>query len=109
MGLREKLLETKLKEQSVELEGEMAVVKEMTAGEASKYENSLYKMVGGKIVFNTEDAKPKLVALTLYDNEGSLVFGAKNIEQVKMLPSHIVDEVYQIAMKLNGLEGKKKN
>lgn len=107
MALKDKLLKSTLKEEKIELNGEVAIVREMTAGKASVYENSLYTVVGKDVKLDTKDAKAKLLCLTLYDEEGTEVFKIKDIEQVKQLPASIVDKVYQIAISINGLDKAK--
>ena len=105
--LKDKLLQATLKSEEIEILGEKAIVKEMTAGESAKYQNSLYKIVGDKVIYQTDIATIKLVALTLYDTDGALVFGAKDIEQVKALPACVVEQIYKVSAKLNGLNKRK--
>lgn len=106
--MKNKLMGLKLKEEVLTIENGddpiILTIKEMNAGEASKYENSLYTIVGKTVKYNTEEAKTKLVALTTYDAEGNRCFEISDIEQVKTLPAHVVDEIFQLASKLNGLE-----
>ena len=49
MTTREKLLGLDLAQEKVKIDGLTIIVKEMTAGEGSEYENSLYKFVNGKV------------------------------------------------------------
>lgn len=105
--LKDKLLGVKLKEVEIEIEGEKAIVKELLAGEAAEYSNSLYKMVNGQVVLNTKDAQVKLMILTLYDLEGNRVFDLKDMASVKEMPSRIVDQVYKVSSVLNGIEKEK--
>ena len=107
--MKSKLLALCLKSEQLEIEGINLVIKEMTAGDASKYENSLYKIVNGKVVYNTEEAKAKLFALTAHDENGDRMFDVTDIEQIKQIPAHVVDAVFQVASKLNGLEKNQKN
>lgn len=96
-----KLFGLKLKEQKVIIEDEIIIVKELTAGESSKYEHSLYTMQGNKPVMKTENAEIKLVIMSCYDEEGNKLFDIKELEQVKQMPSWVIDKLYSTAKKLS--------
>lgn len=98
---KDKLFNIKLKEQKVFIEDEVIIVRELTAGEASKYQNSLYKIVNNQPVFKTEDAEVKLIILTCYDEDGNKLFDMKELEQIKQMPAWITDKLYSIAKKLS--------
>jgi len=96
-----KLFNMKLKEQQVIINDEIIIVKELTAGQSSKYEHSLYTMQGNKPVMKTENAEIKLVIMSCYDEEGNKLFDIKELEQVKQMPSWVIDKLYGIAKKLS--------
>lgn len=107
--MKEKLLALKLKEELITVNGIKIIVKEMNAGEAAKYENSLYKVAGNKLVYNTEEARLKLFILTAHDENREKMFEIKDIELVKSIPAHVIDAVFTVASKLNGLNKNSKN
>lgn len=99
--MKNKLFELKLKEQLVIIEDEHIMVRELTAGQASQYQNSLYKIVGNKPIVKTEDAEIKLVILTCYNEDGTKYFEANDFELLKDSPQWIVEKLYKVANKLN--------
>jgi predicted fused transcriptional regulator/phosphomethylpyrimidine kinase len=102
---RDNLFEVKFDEKEIEINGDKYFVREMNAKDASEYESSLYKQVGNTIQYVTKNAKEKLVIKTLYDSEGR-VFKESDIELVGKLPASVVDKIFQVASKLNGLESE---
>lgn len=98
---KEKLFSIKLKEQKVFIEDEVIIVRELTAGQASEYQNSLYTIVNGQPIMKTEDAEFKLIILSCYDEEGNRLFDIKELAQIKQMPSWITDKLYKIAKKLS--------
>lgn len=98
---KSKLFGIKLKEQQVIIEDQVIIVKELTAGESSKYQHSLYVMVGGAPVMKTENAEIKLIIMSCYDEEGNKLFDVKELEQIKQMPSWIIDKLYGIAKKIS--------
>jgi len=99
--MKKDLFELKLKEESIEIEGNKIIVKELTAGEASKYQHSLYTFVSGKPVVKVEAAELKLIILTCHDEEGNKYFEMSDLENIKKMPSRISEQLYNIAKKLN--------
>ena len=103
MNTREKLLGLKLKQEVVQIEGITVVVKEMLAGEASVYENSLYMMVNNKPIVQTKDAEIKLIIYSCYDSEDNKLFKIEDIEQARQLPATVVDKLYTVAKRINSV------
>ena len=99
--MKKDLFELKLKEEVVSISKEKITVKELTAGQASQYQHSLYKMVGNKPVVKVDGAEIKLVMLTCYDEEGNKYFESNDLELVKNLPSWVVEKLYNVANKIN--------
>lgn len=104
---KQALLGLKRKQKVVTVaEGVDVIVKELMAGEASAYQESMVKIVNGKPQKTIKDAQTKLVALSCYEEDGSLMFGMKSIEQVKQLPLTVVDKLYLAAEEVNNGEAK---
>lgn len=98
---KSKLFSIKLKEQQVIIEDQVIIVRELTSGEASKYQHSLYVIANGSPIMKTENAEIKLVIMTCYDEEGNKLFDMKELEQIKQMPSWVIDKLYGIAKKLS--------
>lgn len=100
---KEFLLGLAFSQETIQIEGKTFIVKEMDAGTSNKYEASLYKIVNNKPIYDVKNAKLKLVLLTLHDEQGNRVFAENDLGIIEQLPSHIVDEIFQVASSLNGL------
>ena len=107
--MKEKLLGLKAKKEKITIDGIDVIVTELTAGQFQAYQNSLYTMQGNTVKYKTEEAMSKLIAMTVLEEDGSLMFGIKDIELVKGLPSHVADAIFQKASDLNGLNSTEKN
>lgn len=108
MNALDKLMKSAFKQQTITINGDAFIVKEMNAEDKSCYENSIYeyKQVGKeiKITPKLEDAKAKLVIYTLHDEQGVKVFkGIEDIPLVRQLPASLVDQICDVAGELNGL------
>lgn len=100
---KEKLLGLKRKQQTVTVEGITIIVKEMTNGDAEVYQNSLYKIVGDKMIYQTDNIKAKLFIYTAHDEQGEKMFDIKDLGLVNQLPASVIDKVFQVANDLNNL------
>lgn len=102
---KEFLLGLNFRSKELIIEGHKFIIKEMDASTAEKYESSLYKIVGQSVKYDASKAKTKLVMLTLYDEEGKeRVFQDKDYGLVENLPSHVVNEIFNVASSLNNLD-----
>jgi len=105
---KDNLINIKLAQEEVDIKGEKYIVKEMTAGEASNYESDLFSMVNGKPVYNTKNAKAKLVLSVLYQDDVK-VFEPKDLSLLEKMPSSILNKLFDVASKLNNLGQSEKN
>ena len=105
---KEALLQAKFGKEEIEINGDKYEIREMTAGDAAIYESSLFNMVNGKPIYNTKNAKTKLVLMALYQN-GARVFEDKDIGLIESLPYSVLNQVFEIASKLNSLGTAEKN
>ena len=104
MNTKEMLLGLSLEQKEIEVEGVKFVVKEMTAGQGTIYENTLYSLdAKGNLKINMKDARAKLIALTCCDTEGHRLFEDRDIEQIKNLPNRIAAKMFDEAAKMNKL------
>lgn len=109
--MRDILLKGAFAEEHVEIDinGEKMgfVVREMNAGDATKYKTSLFKVVDGKPVMSMDGYQTKLIANCLFDKDGEKIFGDNDLELIKTLPSSVADKIFEVASRINGLEVKK--
>jgi len=103
---KEFLLGLNFRKEAVKIEGKNFTVKEMDAKTSQSYSNSLYKVVNGKVKYDTSTAMTKLVMLTLCDEEGNRIFGDNDHGLIEQLPGHIVEKVFKVAQKLNNLDAE---
>jgi len=106
---KELLLNLKFKSKTIKINGEEWEVRELSAGDSSEYQSSLYKIVNGKPIPNLKDATLKLVLLTLFKNNEK-VFGKNDLQLIKdRMPASIVNEIATVATELNGLNDSEEN
>jgi hypothetical protein len=99
------LMEAKVAEETITINNEKYQIREMTAGEASEYEGGLFNMVNNKPVYDTKNAKKKLVLLTLCQ-DGKRVFEDKDMGLLDKLPYGILNQIFDVASKLNRLNAE---
>ena len=104
MNTKEKLLGLRLKQKEVDIQGINVIVKELTAGEKSDYDGSLFKIVNGKPQYQIKNAKEKLVAYSCYDENDNKLFGLNDLEQVKRLPSNVLEILFDAATEINSVD-----
>ena len=109
--MRDILLKGAFAEEHVEIEiqGEKIgfIVREMNAGDASKYKASLFKFIDGKPIINMDGYQVKLIANCLFDKDGEKIFGDNDLELIKTLPNSVADKICEVASRINELEVKK--
>lgn len=103
---KEKLLKSVFKSEEIEIDGDKYLVKELSAKDGTAYENSLYKIVGDKVVPQTDHVMTRLVLMTLCDLEGTRVFDDKDLNLVGELPASVINQIFEVSARLNGLDKK---
>jgi hypothetical protein len=106
--LKDTLLKSVFGQEIVEANGIEFIARELTSGDAVKYESSLYSIVNGQPVLKMENSKAKLISLALYDKDGNKVFTDKDIEIINSLPAKLVNKLFEACSKVNGI-GTEKN
>lgn len=78
----------------------------MTGADASYYQTSLLNIDGeGKVKsVNVEGADVRLAALTIQNEDGSLMFGRKEVEALGKKSPKALERVCKVAQRLNGLD-----
>jgi len=98
------LIESAFKKEEILINGEKYLVKEMSAGEYTAYQKTLYTMVNNKPIYKVENAVKNLVLYTLHDIDGNRIFKDTDAVLLDKMPQSIVDEIYNHAAKVNGLD-----
>jgi len=89
-------------------------VRSLTAEERDAYEGSLVEVRGKKVELRKENARAKLVALTVVDAAGARLFTEADVERLGRKNGAAVDRIYRVAQRLSAmrqedLEGAVKN
>lgn len=87
----------KVRTQEVEVWGGTVLVAAMSAKAKDMFE----RMVTSTTGINTENIRAKLVAATVVDGEGNLMFTEKDIEELGKLSCHDLDKIVSVAQELN--------
>jgi hypothetical protein len=89
-------------------------VRSLTAEERDAYEGSLVEVRGKKVELRKENARAKLVALTVVDAAGARLFTEADVERLGKKNGAALDRIYKVAQRLSAmrqedLEGAVKN
>ena len=103
---RESILEAKdLQTQSIQVPewGGEVLVKTMTGKERDAFEMEAYTVKGKSVEANRENFRARILLHTLADAEGKRLFSAEDLEALGSKSGKVLDRLFGIAMKLNGL------
>ena len=85
--------------------GGEVIVRTMTGGERDSFEEAISKAnKGGRM--DLRGLKVKLVALTVIDEAGDRVFDDADMLELNKKSSGVLDRIFQVAQRLNGLSGE---
>ena len=104
--IRETILASSdLPQQSVECPewGQTLNVRTLTGSERDDFENAVQSAGKTKGGMDLRGLKIKLVLLTLCDEDGELLFDATDALVLNSKSSKVIDRIFQVAQKLNGL------
>ncbi len=104
--IRETILASSdLPQQSVECPewGQTLNVRTLTGAERDDFENAVQSAGKTKGGIDLRGLKIKLVLLTLCDEDGGLLFDATDALVLNSKSSKVIDRIFQVAQKLNGL------
>ena len=104
--IRETILASSdLPQQSVECPewGQTLHVRTLTGNERDDFENAVQTASKNKGGIDLRGLKIKLVLLTLCDEDGELLFDATDALVLNSKSSKVIDRIFQVAQKLNGL------
>lgn len=78
-------------------------VRAMTGGERDKFEASVVEQRGKKQIFHTQDIRAKLVALTVCDEDGQLLFSQPDVKALSEKSASALQRIYEVAARLSGI------
>ena len=105
-AIRETILQAvDLPKQSVECPewGQTLNVRTLTGNERDDFENAVQTASKNKGGIDLRGLKIKLVLLTLCDEDGELLFDATDALVLNSKSSKVIDRIFQISQRLNGL------
>lgn len=80
------------------------IISSMTGKARDAYENSIVEMdSNGKAKQNLQNLRAKLLAATLVDEKGSLLFSENDIEALGKKSSKALDRCFEVAQRLNAV------
>ena len=105
LSARDILSASDQKRELVEVEewGGCVYVSSLSAATRDTYEGSLVRMHGREVEMVTNNARAKLLALTLVDEAGNRLFTDTQIEQLGGKNGEVVDRLYKTAQRLSGM------
>ena len=83
--------------------GQTLHVRTLTGAGRDEFENTVQSASKGKDGLDLRGLKIKLVLLTLCDDDGELLFDATDALVLNSKSSKVIDRIFQVAQKLNGL------
>ena len=78
------------------------IVRTLTGRERDRYEQSLFEIKGKQIQQNYENARAKLCALCMIDEEGKRLFSDAQVVELGNKSSAAIDRIYAVASRMNG-------
>lgn len=79
------------------------IVKVMTGADRNAFDQSIIKIVNGERIPNLDNLRLKLVALTVVDESGNVLFGQDEISDLAKKNSAAIERLFKVAQELNGL------
>ena len=82
------------------------LVKVMSGPERDAFESSIFEQKGKDIQRNLGNLRAKLVSKCLVDEKGNRLFSDKEIEIIGKKSAKVLDRIYEVCVKLNGIGPK---
>lgn len=82
------------------------IIKVMTGSERDAFEASVFEQKGKDLQRNLNNLRAKLVARCLVGEDGNRLFNDKEIDLVGRKSAKVLDKLYEVAVKLNGIGAK---
>lgn len=81
-------------------------IKVMSGTERDAFESSIFEQKGKDIQRNLNNLRAKLVSKCLIDDKGSRLFSDKEIEIVGKKSAKVLDRLYEVCVRINGIGQK---
>ncbi len=110
-SIKDVILKSSIKQEKVELKdlGITVTLQEMDAARMEQYERLIYKIDDdGNLNIDTKNLKSKMVAFSVVDDNGNLIFTAEDVEKLARSRGGVVKKLSDVAGKLNGLYNEEK-
>lgn len=78
-------------------------VRSMTALERDRLESEIVKSNGKNVQTNMVNIRAKMVATTVVDEEGALLFGFADLEALGGKSARAIDRIFEVASRLAGM------
>ena len=75
----------------------------LTGSERDAYESSLFQQRGEKRILRTENARARLVAMCIVDEDGERMFSDAEVKDLGRKSGKVLDRLFDEARKLSGL------
>ena len=82
--------------------GGTVTVRVMSGSERDRYEVAMVNRAEGKAEANLTDMRARLVAMTIVDESGALMFGENEVQALGAKSALALDRVFAVAQRLNG-------
>ena len=86
--------------------GGEVLVKVMSGTERDAFEGSIFEQKGKDIQRNLGNLRAKLVSKCLVDEKGNRLFTDKEVEIIGKKSAKVLDRIYEVCVKLNGIGPK---
>jgi hypothetical protein len=86
--------------------GGVVHVRNMTGRQRDQFERSRYKMIGDKVEIIHENTRAALLAVSLCDANGTLLFTKEDIEALGEKNGAALDRLFDVAQRLSGLRSQ---
>ena len=83
--------------------GMTVIVKGMTGAQRDRFESSIVEQRGKNVKVKLEDARARLVAMTVIDEDGRQVFGMRDVEALSQKSARALNRIYDVAKELSGI------
>ena len=105
LGREEILASRDLRDETIDVPewGGKIRVRSLTGWERDQYETSITQQSGGNVTFNLLNARAKMVALTVIDDDGDRVFSDEDTIELGKTSAVAVNRIFEVAQRLSGL------
>ena len=78
-------------------------VRVMSGAERDAFEDETYRLNGKDVSVNRKNLRARLLVRCIVDEEGARLFGDNDADTLGAQPADVLDRVYAVASKANGL------